>query len=277
MRAPAFAKINLGLVVGGLRPDGKHELATVLERIDLHDVVEVERVERREIVIEGFAEDTLVRSMLARFAEQAGTTHGWRVRIEKRIPLSSGLGGGSSDAATAVRLANELVDEPLSPPALHDLAAHVGSDVPFFLTPEAKLATGSGTTLEVVALPRAYWAVLVVPHGQKKESTAAVYGAVDAAAAGAFFERNRQALLDALSAVRAPRDLGKLPQNALFPDTRTSPHGAELVRHGAFRVDRSGAGPTLYGLFDDAEDAQRAKEALSEDARTWLARPVFGP
>ena len=109
--ARATAKINLALVVGPLRGDGKHEVATVLQRIDLADGISLAPGPSLEIA--GFPEDTLVRDALLALAEAAASSHTGRVDIEKRIPVGAGLGGGSSDAATALRLANEPLPEPL--------------------------------------------------------------------------------------------------------------------------------------------------------------------
>ncbi|HEY8645695.1 MAG TPA: 4-(cytidine 5'-diphospho)-2-C-methyl-D-erythritol kinase, partial [Gaiellaceae bacterium] len=106
MIGPAPAKINLALVVGPQRADGKHELVTVFQRIDLGDRITVEPAS--ETTIGGFPEDTIVRDALALL----DAPHGWRVSIEKHVPLAAGLGGGSSDAATALRLANEQLDPP---------------------------------------------------------------------------------------------------------------------------------------------------------------------
>src|SRR5581483_6137280 len=104
VRAPAHAKINLALVVGPHRPDGKHEVATVLQRLALCDWIDVEPA--GELAVEGFPEDTLVAGALRRLAEAAGVEPCWRARIEKHLPVAAGIGGGSSDAATALRLAN---------------------------------------------------------------------------------------------------------------------------------------------------------------------------
>jgi 4-diphosphocytidyl-2-C-methyl-D-erythritol kinase len=277
MRARAFAKINLGLVVGRPRPDGKHEVTTVLERVDLHDMIEVEHSGQTGIAVEGFPEDTLVRRSLARFDEVVRSRSGWRVHIEKHIPLSSGLGGGSSDAGAALRLANELTERPLSRQELHELAAEIGSDVPFFLTAGAKLATGDGTELEPVELPRDYWVVLVLAHGERKPSTRGVYQAIDTDAAGAEFAKRRRALLDALDNLDESKKLRDLPDNRLAGRHHHSRLGAELRALGAFRVDTSGAGPTVYGLFEHEDEARRAAQTLRKHARTWLARPVPGP
>src|SRR5258705_10104328 len=107
-RAPAAAKINLSLVVGPLRDDGKHEVVTVYERVALSDRIAVER--SADLRVAGFAGDTLVRRALELVADGNGTR--FAARIEKRIPVAAGLGGGSSDAAAALRLANELREEP---------------------------------------------------------------------------------------------------------------------------------------------------------------------
>src|SRR5207253_8090439 len=106
--------------------DGKHEVATVYQRIDLGDRVSVEPAAVTSV--EGFA-DTIVRRAL----ELLEAPHGWHVRIEKHVPVAAGLGGGSSDAATALRLANAQLRVPFAPMILDALAARVGADVPFFL------------------------------------------------------------------------------------------------------------------------------------------------
>ena len=172
-RAQAFAKINLGLVVGPLREDGKHEVATVLQRVDLADEIGLEPADALTIV--GFDDDTLVRGALEALAGNVGLAPSWRVRICKRIPVAAGLGGGSSDAACALALANAELREPLSPPTLHAIAATIGADVPFFLREGAQLATRDGTELGAVDLRTDYVVVLVVPRLQAKGSTAAVY------------------------------------------------------------------------------------------------------
>src|SRR5262249_15573945 len=117
----AYAKINLALVVGPIRPDGKHEVTTVLQRIGLADRITVDPA--ASLRVEGFADDSLVRRALQSLAEAAGVEPTWAAGIEKQIPVAAGLGGGSSDAAAALRLANELLDEPLDAEQLRTLAA----------------------------------------------------------------------------------------------------------------------------------------------------------
>jgi len=268
MRAPAYAKINLALVVGPLRKDGKHELVTVLQRIDLADDIELEPADALTVV--GFEDDTLVRGALEALAEAAGTDPRWRARIEKRIPVSSGLGGGSSDAASALVLANSGLAEPLTSTQMSTIAAGLGTDIPFFLREGTQLATGDGTELERIGLPLDYVAVIVLPDGASKESTAAVYDAFDRRNGAVGFEERRATLLHELAHVGHARDLGRLPRN----DLASSPVAGQLEELGAFRADVSGAGPAVYGLFEHAEDAERAEATLRRAGRTWIARPL---
>ena len=114
----APAKINLALVVGPRRDDGKHEIVTVYERITLEDTLTIEPADGLEV--DGFPADTLVTLALTSLAGAAGVEPCWRVGIEKRIPVGAGLGGGSSDAAAALLLANATLAEPLDARRLHD-------------------------------------------------------------------------------------------------------------------------------------------------------------
>ena len=260
--ARATAKINLALVVGSSREDGKHEVATVLQRIDLADGISL--APGRSLEITGFPDDTLVRDALLALAEAAGVEPRWTVEIEKRIPVGSGLGGGSSDAAAALRLANEVIPAPLAIERLHEIAAGIGADVPFFLTEGPQLGTGDGSQLEPLDLPADYRVLLVLPAEAKKSSTAAVYEAFDGADG---FAVRQAALREAL----ASGDLAALPAN----DLASSPLADELRELGAFRADVTGAGPAVYGLFAGRKEAEAARRALSPRGRTWLTGPAW--
>ena len=219
----------------------------------------------------GFAGDTIVRDALVRLAAAAGVEPRWTATITKRIPVAAGLGGGSSDAATALRLANETLPAPLAPADLHELAATLGADVPFFLDDGPRLGRGDGSTLEPLGLPQDYWIVLVLPAGAAKPSTASVYAAFDERGGATGWDERRSRLDAALAEVRRPRDLAALPSN----DLASSPLAEELLGHGAFRADVSGAGPTVYGLFHHRRQADAARRALRGTGTTWLTVPVW--
>jgi 4-diphosphocytidyl-2-C-methyl-D-erythritol kinase len=268
-RIPAPAKLNLALVVGPRRNDGYHEVATVLQRLDLADRVTVEQSDR--LAVTGFRGDTLVRAALERLAEAAGVEPRWRAHIRKRVPVAAGLGGGSSDAAAALLLANRTLPEPLSGRSLHELAATLGADVPFFLEPGPALGRGTGSELERLELPQDFWIVLVLQSGVAKRSTADVYAAFDARGGAAGFDERREALIAALRDVRRARDLAVLPPN----DLGSSPVADALLVEGAFRADVTGAGPCVYGLFTQHSAAQRAARSLRALGRTWLTVPAW--
>jgi 4-diphosphocytidyl-2-C-methyl-D-erythritol kinase len=266
-RAAAAAKINLALVVGPQRDDGKHELVTVYQRVALSDRIAVEQ--SAELRVTGFASDTLVRRALELVADGEGMT--FAARIEKRIPVAAGLGGGSSDAATALRLANELRAEPHSGEQIEAFARALGADVPYFLAAGPQLGTGDGTELSPLELPQDYWVVLVLPRSAEKTSTGAVYSTFDTRSGADGYDERRAALLHRLEQIRRPRDLAALPPN----DLASSPLTAKLLALGAFRADVTGAGPAVYGLFLHGDRARAAQRKMSAQGRSWLTAPAW--
>jgi 4-diphosphocytidyl-2-C-methyl-D-erythritol kinase len=266
-RAPAAAKINLSLVVGPARADGNHEVVTVYQRVALSDRIAVER--SPELSVVGFADDTLIRRALECMADGSGAS--FAARIQKRIPVAAGLGGGSSDAATALRLANALRAEPYPADRLRAFARELGADVPYFLEDGPQLGTGDGSDLEDIELPQDYWILLVLPHHAAKTSTERVYAAFDARSGERGYEERRASLLDALARVKRPRDLAALPTN----DLASSPLAPALVALGAFRADVSGAGPTVYALFLHGHQARAAQKRMSPEGRTWITTPAW--
>jgi 4-diphosphocytidyl-2-C-methyl-D-erythritol kinase len=269
MRASAPAKINLALVVGPARADGKHEVVTVYQRLGIADRIELGP--SADLRVYGFSGDTLVRGALEAVAARAGVEPRWQVTIEKRLPVAAGVGGGSSDAATALRLANATLPQPLPDADLRDVAAGLGADVPFFLAHGPQLGTGDGGELAPLDLPQDFWVLLVVPRAIEKPSTASVYAAFDRRDGAAGFDERRAALLAALDAVRRPRDLAALPLN----DLASSPLADELRAHGAFRADVTGAGPAVYGLFHHKDRAKAAQRALKAAGASWLTAPAW--
>jgi 4-diphosphocytidyl-2-C-methyl-D-erythritol kinase len=266
--APAHAKINLALVVGPLRSDGKHEVVTVLQRLELADRLTLEPAAKT--VVTGFADDTLARTALDRLSAEVVGDPGWVLHIEKAIPVGAGLGGGSSDAATALRLANATLEAPLPLEGLTMLARGLGADVPFFLHDGSQLGTGDGSDLTPLAVPQDYWVVLVWPSEEVKSSTAAVYRRFDERQGSKGFGTRRAALVRDAARVRKPVDLALLPTN----DLASSPVAGDLCALGAFRADVSGAGPVVYALFLDEPEARTAEQKARVHGRTWLTRPA---
>ncbi|MGZ8687555.1 MAG: 4-(cytidine 5'-diphospho)-2-C-methyl-D-erythritol kinase, partial [Gaiellaceae bacterium] len=233
---------------------------TALQRVDLGDRVAIEPSDR--LRVDGF-DDTIVGTALRELARRAGVTPAWAARIWKAIPVAAGLGGGSSDAATALRLANGTLGAPLAPRELEELAATLGADVPFFLRSGPQLGTGDGSTLSPLQLPQDFWVMLVLPTGARKRSTAEVYQRFDERGGADGFEERRATLLATLAHARRPRDLAALPTN----DLASSDLALDFAEHGAFRADVSGAGPVVYGLFLHRRHADAAARAFRTAGR----------
>jgi 4-diphosphocytidyl-2-C-methyl-D-erythritol kinase len=274
-RAPA--KINLGLFIGPTPPtreDGRHELASVMQSISLADELTLEAAppgaERDEVQCPGIDGENLAARALELFREATGWTHGpLRLSIDKRIPVAAGLGGGSADAAAALRLAHAasgLGDMDL----LHVLAGQLGADVPAQVAPGRWLATGAGERLEVLPDPFAPLGVLVLAQASGL-STAEVYAEADRLGRGrdAFDLGQRRA------ALAKAFELGStLPADAclLHNDLQASAValcpaiGAALAQAreaGAETAFVSGSGPTVVGLFARANGLARAERAAA--------------
>ncbi|MES2319756.1 MAG: 4-(cytidine 5'-diphospho)-2-C-methyl-D-erythritol kinase [Pseudomonadota bacterium] len=166
---PAPAKLNLFLHVNGRRADGYHLLQTVFQLIDhgdvLHFNVRADGLLRRTTAVPGVpeAQDLIVRALgllQAEHARRHGVTPGIDVAIEKKLPMGGGLGGGSSDAATALMVANALWQTGMARQELMDLALPLGADIPFFIFGENAFAEGVGEALQAVELPECWYVVI---------------------------------------------------------------------------------------------------------------------
>ena len=168
LTCPAPAKLNLFLHVVGRRPDGYHLLQTLFRFIDLHDTLHFtlrkDGTVRRTNAVEGVAEeqDLCVRAA-RRLQAETGCALGVDIAVEKRIPLGGGLGGGSSDAATALIALNRLWSLGLPRARLMQLGLRLGADVPVFVFGENAFAEGVGEALQAYPLPEAWYVVLFPP------------------------------------------------------------------------------------------------------------------
>jgi 4-diphosphocytidyl-2-C-methyl-D-erythritol kinase len=265
-------KINLSLRIGPRRPDGYHELATVLAALPLGDELNLEPAEATRVDAPGLeGGDGLVTHALDLLAARANHARGWRVHLDKRAPIGAGLGGGSADAGLALRLANSTLPEPLADDALVELAAQVGSDVPFFAAGRpAALARGRGEQLAPCSIGAAAWVVLAWPGIEL--STARVY------AHHRLGERAAERVAELSAAAFATRDPGHLAAlvendlaaaaEALCPPAASL--RARLLASGALTACVSGSGSAVFGLFASESGAGAAREELAAVA-PWVA------
>jgi len=261
VRERAPAKVNLILHVGRRRGDGLHELCSLFAPLELADELSFAPADgsRDEVLCPGVEGMNLVNRALEAFRTRASLP-ALRVEIEKRVPVAGGLGGGSADAAAALRAANRLAGEPMELQELQALGAAVGADVPSQVRPVPALVTGAGERVEPVALAP-LWLVLV--PSDEGLSTAEVYGELDRLGGGR--ETLDPEALRALAGAgpgrlaEAVNDL-ETPALSLRPDLEQ--RLSDLRCHAALAARLSGSGPTAFGLFEGPEAAERAAGAL---------------
>ncbi|MFC2066796.1 4-(cytidine 5'-diphospho)-2-C-methyl-D-erythritol kinase [Chloroflexota bacterium] len=258
---PAPAKLNLTLEVLGKRPDGFHEIRSIMQTVNLCDSLKFHPGNSLIInsAMPGWnAEESLVSRAASLLRETTGCPKGAAVEVEKRIPLVSGLGGDSSDAAATLLGLNKLWELDLTREKLLELAAQLGSDVSFFLHGGTVMAEGRGEIVTPLPPLPTMWAVLIVPDvprlpGKTKRLYESLKpghytdGQITARLAAALREGNKI----------TPQFLFNTFENVAFADFNIRRVYVEhLIKLGAPHVHLAGSGPTLFTLLKDGEQAE---------------------
>ncbi len=250
----APAKLNLALLVGPVRPDGFHEIASLMLPVSLADRVTVEKTPGAglDVVCDvAPGADNLAAKVVRELEQRLDRSFEVRVTIDKRVPHGGGLGGGSSDAAATLIALERLYDLDLSSRVRYEAAAAVGSDVPFFLWPGAQLAMGRGQVLKVVQLPALH---LVIAMPDLGLSTAAVYRWRDEDAEVTLkeFASRARLLSGAVQAAATPGDVATLVANDLEASVVARKEKVrELIERlrsaGALAAAMTGSGAACFG------------------------------
>lgn len=271
----APAKLNLALLVGPVRPDGFHEIASLMLPVTLADLVTVERTPGAGLdvacdVAPGV--DNLATKLVRELESRLDRTFEVRVAIDKRVPPGGGLGGGSSDAAATLLALERLFSLELSPRLRYEVAAAVGSDVPFFLWTGAQLAMGRGQVLKDVELPALH---LVIAMPDVGLSTAAVYRWRDEDADVTLkeFAPRARLLASRVQTAATAADVAGLVANDLEPSVvARRAEVADLIESlrgsGALAAAMTGSGAAVFGVFAGEAAALAARQAVAP-ARAW--------
>ncbi len=268
----SYAKVNLTLDVLQKRPDSYHEVRMIMQTLKLRDIVRIKTdkaqsgitVETNLPYLPTDRRNLAFKAAELFFAQTGIENPGVSITLFKRIPVSAGLAGGSGNASAVLKGLNSLFEARLSHEKLLEMGLKLGADVPYCMTGGTALAEGIGEKLKPLRkMPHAYVVLVKPPFSM---STAAVYGALDSQK---IVKRP-----DTAGALRAIEEgdlcaLARRMYNVLFDVVRlkhrvVSEIRDELILHGALGAVMSGSGPSVFGLFENAEQAKAAYEALKK-------------
>lgn len=277
--ARSYAKINLGLFVHARRPDGYHDIETGFVYVDWCDTFRVKRqpgptrIRSNDPNMSMDESNTVVKAYRL-FEQNYGIRHGYDILLEKTVPLAAGLGGGSSNAASMLRILNRVEDRGLGIDQLADLGSMIGADVPFFLLGEPAIGTGTGTTLRPAPIQPDAWIVTVYPNLEC--STRQAYENCEPNPDHEL--RLENLLLDVdmdewfylLNNDLEPAVMAEAPMIGDIKD--------QMSDFGAVFASMSGSGSSVFGLFHQDFVALNAWHGFTDlGFRTNMTRPKFSP
>ena len=278
----APAKINLYLGVKSRRADGYHDIESVMQTIDLCDKVTVSaaqdptgsKISVRCRGAENIEDEKNIayRAAKAFFDYAKIEKYGVSIEVDKKIPMEAGLGGGSSDAAATLRALDELYGTKLSEGELCALGARVGADVPLLLRRGTAYVEGIGDILSDCT-PSPCATLLVAYPKEEKVCTKEAYAKIDEVRAfskSEDFEKMKEAMRSCDIRRIAEASLN-IFEDVISPDSAVFRIKDEMKKNGALLSLMSGSGSAVFGIFEDARAAKRAREALCEEAQTFIS------
>jgi 4-diphosphocytidyl-2-C-methyl-D-erythritol kinase len=261
------AKVNLRLEILKKREDGYHELRTILQKINLHDLLHFSLKKERGISIKTnhpnlpVGKRNLVYQAVQSILKKSDYKKGVLIEIEKRIPLGAGLGGGSSNTATTLKAMNQLLKINLPKKELMRMGLEIGADVPFFFLEGAAIASGIGERLKKIELP-GLWFVLIYPNFEV--STRWAYQN--------FILTKRRFHFNLHGLLRTPKEISNLLWNDLegvvsreYPQIGVMKK--MLYSAGALGALMTGSGPTVFGVFSEEGGASEAYKKVKKMVR----------
>lgn len=265
MPIPSYAKVNLFLKIGKRLGSGYHQIQSVMQRIELSDAIHIEPINEDKVIVESTNKEIENENNLAYQAamllkNKFKIRHGVKIFIEKNIPLESGLGGGSSDAAAALLNLNKLWGLKLKEKQLIQLASQLGSDVPFFIGENAALVEGIGDKINWIKKSFSINIVLINPGF--RISTKWAYSAFDKQKPRVKTKSSVSSLVKAIE----KKDIKEIANNLHndFDPIVTKKYKVideiknNLLRNDALNACVSGSGPTVFGIYNSIYEAREA-------------------
>lgn len=267
----AYGKINLSLDILGRRENGYHDISTIMQSVELHDIVSVEKNDSGTISVRTNnsevpdGNDNIAYKACKLMISKFNIDCGFDILIDKHIPVAGGMAGGSTDAASVIKAVNELCELNLSEQQLMNLGVAIGADIPFCIQQKPVLATGIGEVMSRVSgLSNKLWILIVNPN--KKVSTKKIYEMIDK---NLIYDNvNHKALLAALKKndiANATRYMHNVMQEVSSELCHDIPVIIKKLKSlGAIHAMMSGSGATCFGIFDEKPDALQTEKMFDK-------------
>jgi len=274
LKAPA--KINLSLKLLGVRPDDFCEISTLMQAVSLYDEITIEKMESGLVLscndsnVPLNSDNTVARAWAA-LCQLTGAELGAKIHIAKRIPIGSGLGGGSSDAASAIKGLNRLFELNFKRDLMMKVGAAIGSDIPFFFGNGSSIASGRGELIDNVKIPKDYYLLLVKPHFQM--NTGELYGIAKKSLTMRINKSKYISLKDSddiISLCSWGNDLEK-PFLSVYPEAAKVKD--RLVTAGAIVAALTGSGSAFFGVFSNRKCADISSNNF-DDMWNSVVKPI---
>lgn len=278
----AYAKVNLALEVLGKRNDGFHEVRSIIQSVSLADQLSIEDAPELSVdcdLPELSGEGNLVMRAARSLLDRVGADRGVRITIRKGIPVASGLGGASADAAATLTGLEGLWNLKLQPSDLQIVAAALGSDVPFFLSGGTAIVRGRGHLVYPLPSSSRLWLVILVPPHSVEQKTAAIYRRLTPESWSTGDRVERMALALSSGSTFPHVQMGNAFDQVASETFQSLPGYREaMLNAGCPTVQLSGAGPTLFSLFEAETDARAAASRLAAHGfHPLVARTLSAP
>ena len=272
----SYAKINIGLKILDVLPDGYHSLCTIMQEIDFYDLITIKPIKKHKINItcDGPISVPADESNLCIKAAQLifknyDCKHGIHIFLHKNIPIGAGLGGGSSNAARILHILNDMFNLKINKSTLHQLAFQLGCDVPFFINGGIQLSEGKGEKLSSLSVDLSHYIILLI-FPKFSISTKWAYSFFKNNLPKTFDSNKFRSFQQSIDWALFENDFEKII-NLTYPEVEQIREALESK--GALFVSLSGSGSTMFGVFDNFLDADLAQQAL-KTYNSHIVKPI---
>lgn len=272
----AYAKINLTLELLGRRSDGYQEISSIMQTVSLYDTVNLMPAKKVELNCDTPIKNNLALQAARILSNQTNSSLGVKIDISKKIPVSSGLGGGSSDAAAVLIGLNKLWNLNLNKDKLSELGSEIGSDVPFFIHGGTGIASGRGTTINPLPTPKLHHIIILYPNIHLKNKTSTMYSLInDEQITDGMLTQKMEQRINAKSTVSPELMFNGFDSLIEKAYPKLDKYRNILLEQGVKNIHLAGSGPSLYATVHSKNQASLIAQSIRTKygCSTYLVQP----